>query len=149
MEEITIRVMKEADYDEVHHLWEGIRGLGLRSIDDSREGVCRFIKRNPTTSVVAETGGRIVGAILCGNDGRRAFIYHTAVSPLCRKRGIGRALVGAVEDALVRLGISKAALVVFSRNEAGNAFWEKLGFTERTDLSYRNKAFVELRRIDT
>ena len=58
MEDISIRIMKEEDFDEVHHLWEGIRGLGLRSIDDSREGVVRFLRRNPTTSVVAEAGGR-------------------------------------------------------------------------------------------
>ena len=146
---MEIRLMRTDDYGPVRGLWLSCAGMGLNDRDDSEAGISAFLARNPETCFVAEDGGKIVGAVLCGNDGRRAFIYHTAVSPLCRKRGIGRALVVAVEDALGRLGISKAALVVFSRNEAGNAFWEKLGFTERTDLSYRNKAFVELRRIDT
>ncbi|MBQ4293176.1 MAG: GNAT family N-acetyltransferase [Lachnospiraceae bacterium] len=136
MEEITIRVMKEADYDEVHHLWEGIRGLGLRSIDDSREGVCRFIKRNPTTSVVAETGGRIVGAILCGHDGRRGCFYHVCVDPAYRMRGIGRAMAVAAMKALKEERINKVSLIAFRKNEGGNAFWKSVGWTFREDLNY-------------
>ena len=61
-----IRVMKMEDYDQVYALWSRIHGFGLRSVDDSREGIRRFLERNPTTSVVAEEDGRIVGAILCG-----------------------------------------------------------------------------------
>ena len=69
--EYTIRVMTLEDYDEVYALWMGIHGFGIRSIDDSKEGVERFLKRNPTTSMVAVADGKIVGAILCGHDGRR------------------------------------------------------------------------------
>ena len=69
--EYTIRVMTLEDCDEVYALWMGIHGFGIRSIDDSKEGVERFLKRNPTTSMVAVADGKIVGAILCGHDGRR------------------------------------------------------------------------------
>ena len=68
-----IRVMTIDDYDEVYSLWQTIHGFGIRSIDDSRDGVLRFLKRNPTTSVVAVEDGKIVGAILCGHDGRRGY----------------------------------------------------------------------------
>ena len=74
-----IRVMTIDDYDEVYSLWQTIHGFGIRSIDDSREGVLRFLKRNPTTSVVAVEDGKIVGAILCGHDGRRGCLYHVCV----------------------------------------------------------------------
>ena len=74
--EYTIREMTLEDYDEVYALWMGIHGFGIRSIDDSKEGVERFLKRNPTTSMVAVADGKIVGAILCGHDGRRGCLYH-------------------------------------------------------------------------
>ena len=62
-----VRLMTIEDYEEVHALWMKIKGFAIRSIDDSREGVERFLRRNPTTSVVAVEDGRIVGAILCGH----------------------------------------------------------------------------------
>ena len=72
MDNITIRPMEPDDYDMVHKLWLNIRGFGIRSIDDSREDIDRFLKRNPTTSVVACDGEKIVGSILGGHDGRQA-----------------------------------------------------------------------------
>ena len=70
-EGVQLRTMEEGDFAEVHALWMQINGFAIRSIDDSKEGVLRFIKRNPTTSIVAEADGRIVGSILCGHDGRQ------------------------------------------------------------------------------
>ena len=67
---MQIRSMTIEDYQAVYHLWQGIEGFGLRSIDDSEEGISRFLNRNPTTSVVAEENGEIIGSILCGHDGR-------------------------------------------------------------------------------
>ena len=84
-----------------------------------------------------------------GNDGRRGYIYHTAVHPEYRRLGIARQLVQRDMEALEECGINKVALVVFERNESGNLFWEKMGFTERTDLSYRNKLIREMVRFDT
>lgn len=138
------------DYDMVYSLWLSCSGMGLNNIDDSREGIERFLNRNPETCFVAENNdGEIIGSVLCGNDGRRGYIYHTAVSPRYQQHGIGRELVSSVMSALCKLKISKAALVVFNNNQNGNEFWEKIGFTQRNDLVYRNKSIVELERIDT
>lgn len=144
-----IRNMTMDDYDSVYALWLSCQGMGLNNLDDSKEGIERFIKRNPETCFVAEAEGRIIGAILAGNDGRRGYIYHTAVHPDYQGQGIGKALVNSTMDALSKLGIHKAALVVFDRNEKGNAFWEKLGFIQRNDLCYRNKTINDFERIDT
>lgn len=140
---MTIRVMHISDYDSVFALWSATAGMGMRSLDDSREGIARFLRRNPSTCFVAEQDGLPVGVILCGHDGRRGYIYHTAVAESLRGRGIGRALVEAVKSALIREGINKVALVAFAVNEGGNRFWEKLGFTARGDLVYRNLTLNE------
>ena len=141
--------MTIGDYEQIYALWLRSSGMGLNNLDDSREGIAGFLRRNPTTCLVAQEGERVVGVILAGNVGRRGYLYHTAVAPDCRHRGIGSALVQAVLDALAAEGIRKVALVVFSRNQAGNAFWEAQGFTVRDDLTYRNRALVEMERIDT
>lgn len=146
---MNIRKMLISDYDKVYALWMSCTGMGLNNLDDSRDGIDRFIKRNPDTCFVAEIENMIVGVIIVGNDGRRGYIYHTAVNPQYRKRGIARQLVDAAMQALEQCGINKAALVVFDRNEGGNAFWQKLGFTVREDLVYRNKSITEMIRIDT
>lgn len=124
------------DYDEVYALWKKIRGFGIRSIDDSREGVDRFLKRNPTTSVVAEKDGRIVGSILCGHDGRRGCFYHVCVDENYRRHGIGKAMVVASMEALKAEYINKVCLIAFTSNDGGNAFWNTIGWTRRLDLNY-------------
>lgn len=147
--EPVIRVMTEDDYDRVYALWMSCRNMGFNNVDDSREGIARYLRRNPSTSFVAELPGRIAGVILAGHDGRRGFIHHMAVAEDCRRQGIAAAMLERALEALKAEGISKAALLVFNRNEAGNAFWEKQGFTVRTDVAYRNRALTELIRIDT
>ena len=146
---MDIRTMRENDYPSVRALWESCEGMGLNDVDDSAEGFMRFLARNPTTCLVAVEGDRIVGAVLVGYDGRRAYVYHLAVDPSWRRRGVGKELVEAAMSRLDELCATKAALVVFSRNEAGNAFWERLGFRERGDLTYRDRALVEMVRTDT
>ena len=131
-----IRVMTIEDYDEVYALWKKIRGFGIRSIDDSREGVERFLKRNPTTSVVAEKDGRIVGSILCGHDGRRGCFYHVCVDENYRRHGIGKAMVVASMEALKAEHINKVCLIAFTSNDGGNAFWNTIGWNRRLDLNY-------------
>ena len=149
MSSIWIRLMEAEDYDEVFALWLATPGMGLNTTDDSREGIERYLRRNPSTSFVAELDGRIVGTVLAGHDGRRGFLHHTAVLPEFRNRGIASRLVEAALSALEREGIQKAALVVFGQNEGGNAFWEHAGFTARTDLVYRNRNIHELKKIET
>ena len=144
-----IRPMLITDYDALHALWLATPGMGLNTTDDSREGIAKYLERNPGTSFVAEVDNVIIGAIMCGHDGRRGYIYHTCVRADRQGEGIGRALVEAALDALKAEGIHKVALVAFDRNEKGNAFWEKIGFTTREDLVYRNRSLTELVRIDT
>lgn len=129
-----IRCMKPEDYSGVYDLWTHIKGFAIRSIDDSRENILRFLARNPNMSYVAEEDGRIVGAVLCGHDGRRGCLYHVCVDESYRKRGIGTALAKATTEALRKEGINTVSLVAFSNNEAGNHFWQKLGWEMRKDL---------------
>ena len=124
------------DYDQVYALWKSIHGFGIRSIDDSRDGVERFLKRNPTTSVVAEADGKIVGCSLCGHDGRRGCFYHVCVEEAYRKHGIGKQMVAVSMHALREEGINKVSLIAFTENDIGNAFWNKIGWTKREDLNY-------------
>ena len=138
-----IRIMTIEDYDEVYALWKQIRGFGIRSIDDSREGVERFLKRNPSTSVVAVEDGRIVGSILCGHDGRRGCFYHVCVDAAYRRRGIGKAMVVASMEALKEEHINKVCLIAFTRNDVGNAFWNTIGWTKRQDLNYYDFTLTE------
>ncbi len=135
MEEISIAPMTVADYDEVRALWLTIRGFGIRALDDSREDIARFIQRNPTTSVVARSEGKIVGSILCGSDGRQGALYHVCVAKEYRRRGIGTKMVGWCMQRLREMGINKVALIAFTGNDAGNAFWKQIGW-KRSDVNY-------------
>lgn len=143
-----IRTMNIEDYENVYNLWMHTEGMGLNTTDDSREGVAKYLLRNPNTCFVAEDNGELVGVIISGHDGRRGFIYHTTVKLEYRGKGIGRKLVDSALAALETEGIHKVALVAFEKNISGNIFWEKAGFTVRDDLVYRNKNIHELKRID-
>ena len=131
-----VRQMKIEDYDQVYALWTKIRGFGIRSVDDSKEGVARFLRRNPDTSVVAVEEGQVVGAILYGHDGRRGCLYHVCVDPNWRMRGIGKAMVVYAMEALKKEEINKVSLIAFTQNDIGNAFWKEIGWTKREDLNY-------------
>ncbi len=131
-----VRTMTIEDYDGVSALWKTINGFAIRSVDDSREGVEAFLRRNPTTSVVAEEDGRIVGAILCGHDGRRGCLYHVCVHKDYRRHGIGKAMVVKCMQELKNEKINKVSLIAFTKNDIGNAFWNCIGWTKREDLNY-------------
>ena len=142
-----IRKMTIDDYDQVYDIWLK-SGNGLNDIDDSKAGIEKYLHKNPNTCFIAENGGNIIGAILSGNDGRRGYINHTAVLESERGKGVGTALVNKVLEAFKTEGITKAGLFVFAQNKSGNKFWEKMGFTTRNDLIYRNKALIDLKRIN-
>lgn len=143
---MEIRMMTISDYEKVYELWTNTAGMGIRSLDDSKEGFAKFLRRNPTTNFVAIIDDMIIGVILSGHDGRRGYIYHTAVDIKYRGNGIGKSLVNRALEALEKEGINKVALVVFKNNDIGNAFWDSIGFEERVDLSYRNKS-INIRNI--
>ena len=133
---MIIREMKLEDYDNVFALWKTIKGFGIRSVDDSREGIERFLKWNPGLSVVAEEDGKIGGAILCGSDGRRGCLYHVCVHQDYRRQGIGKSMVIWCMGKLKELQINKVSLIAFTQNDVGNAFWKEIGWTKREDLNY-------------
>jgi len=137
------------DYNDVYRLWLNTPGIGLNTADDSREGIQKYLERNPNSCFVAEKNDEIIGVILSGHDGRRGFIHHTAVKVSERGSGIGSKLVDCAMTSLEKEGINKVALVVYGKNDIGNNFWEKYGFITRDDLVYRNKNIKELIHIDT
>ena len=146
---MQIRTMTIADYKKVYALWMSCKNMGFNDIDDSKEGIARFLERNPNTSFVAIENDELLGIILGGHDGRRGYIYHMSVAENHRKKGIGSALVEKCLESFKNEKISKVALLVFKYNETGNAFWEKQGFILREDINYRNIGLRELVRIDT
>ena len=143
--EYTTRLVTIDDYDAIYALWNSTEQSrrALNSVDDSREGIDRYLKRNPNTCFAAVADGRIVGVILTGHDGRRAIIHHLCVHPDWRRRGVAARLVSLAEDALKKEGIQKVFGLVFRDNDAANAFWEQQGYSLRTNLNYRNKSLNE------
>lgn len=130
---VEIRDMTIADYEVVYKLWSESEGIGL-SDADSKEGIKHFLERNPGFSFVALDEGKIVGAALCGHDGRRGYIHHLATAKSHRRQGIGRSLVGRCMYALMRVGIGKCHLFVFGDNQGAIDFWEKVGYSPRVEL---------------
>ena len=144
----AILPMRPEDYDEVYALWHSTPGTGLNDVDDSREGIARFLARNPSTCFVARAAEGVVGAILAGHDGRRGHLYHAAVDPSMRGRGVGSALVRAALDALKEEGIAKAAIMVFADNESGMRFWLARDFCDRRDVRYMDVTLRPIVKFD-
>ena len=140
--EYTVRLVIPEDYDAIYELWNSTEQSrrALNPVDDSREGIARYLARNPNTCFAAEREGRIIGVILTGHDGRRAIIHHLCVHPDCRRMGIAGGLVSRAEEALKKEGIQKIFGLVFKDNDAANDFWEQQGYSLRTNLNYRNKS---------
>lgn len=138
-----IRTMTAGDYDAVFDLWLRTPGMGLRSLDDSREGVAAFLRRNPSTCFVAQENGALTGVILAGHDGRRGYIYHTVVAETHRNRGLGTALAEAAVSALRAEGITRVCLNVMESNETGKAFWQKRGWEKKDFLGFYSRAITD------
>ena len=133
--------MTLADHAAVLALWRSAEGIGL-SDSDARTAIRGYLARNPRTSFVATGGGRIIGAVLAGHDGRRGCLHHLAVSRAWRRRGIGRALVDAALARLRASGMLKCNLFLFDENASGRAVWERLGWTARPDLVVMQRALA-------
>ena len=144
---MIIRKMTIEDYEQVYNIWLE-SGNGLNDIDDAKPGIEKFLRRNPDTCFVALDGETIIGTILSGHDGHRGRISHTAVLASERKKGVGTALVNAALDALTAEGITKVNLLVFAHNAPGNKFWESMGFKSRDDVVYRDRALIEVKRLN-
>jgi len=141
----TVKKVTIDDFEQLFELWNSTEQSrrALNPVDDSREGIERYLKRNPNTCFAAVQDGRIIGVILAGHDGRRGIIHHMCVHPEFRRMGIAAHLVSLAEEALKKEGIQKVFGLVFADNEAGNLFWENQGYSLRTNLNYRNKSLNE------
>ena len=133
MPKIEISEMTMADYDAMYALLSATPGIGLR-LADSREGIERYLARNPGLSFVARYDGRIVGCVMSGHDGRRGYLQHLAVAPEFRLQGIGRELVEHCLDRLQAEGIEKTHLDVFVDNLPAHRYWSRRGWKKRDDL---------------
>lgn len=142
-----IQKMTIHDYDAVFDLWTETPNMGLRSLDDSREGINAFLTRNPETCFISLENDMLTGVILCGHDGRRGYVYHTVVRPDYRNRGIGTALVDAAMNALKTEGITRVCLNVMEQNEAGKQFWLGRGWEKKDFLGFYSKAITERKNL--
>ncbi len=124
---IQIEKMTIEHYEQVVALWCGFEGVGL-SHDDSKENISRFLSRNPGLSLVAFDGDCLVGAVLCGHDGRRGYMYHLATKKDYQRQGIGSTLAERALAALKGRGINHCHVFAFSGNRPAVKFWEKLGW---------------------
>ena len=138
----TTRIITIEDYDGILKLWNSTEQTrrAMNPVDDTREGIDRYLKRNPNTCFAAIVDGEIVGVILTGHDGRRAIVHHMCVHENYRRMGIAGKLVSLAEEALKAEGIQKVFGLVFKDNDPANAFWEEQGYSLRTNLNYRNKS---------
>ncbi len=139
MKNLNIRLMTAEDYPSVFDLWAATEGMALRNYDDSFEGIAKFLRKNPTSNFVAELDGVIIGTLLCGMDGRRAYLYHTVVRADLRNRGVGKRLLAEAYKAIEAEGIRKSGLLVMADNGQGQAFWASQGWDKREDVIYYSK----------
>ena len=146
---MQVRKMLISDYENVYSLWLNTPGMGLNDIDDSKEGIGRYLQRNPTSCFVAEKDGEIAGVILSGHDGRRGLIYHMAVKVSERRQGIGDALLNHAIEALKNEGIAKVYVIIYKDNIVGNNFWAKQGFILSDVTQYLSKEIAMIKHIKT
>lgn len=130
---MNIRAMTISDYEEVLALWQ-ITSKRALSRSDERDQIDRFLSRNEGLSQVAVEDEKIIGTVLAGHDGRRGFLYHMAVLPQYRRKGIGEKLAKTALEQLKEQGIEKTRIFVFIDNFTGQGFWYSLGFSRRHDL---------------
>jgi len=133
MEQADILEMTEEDYPEIIQLWQNSPGIGL-SDADSRSNIFQFLKQNQGLSFISRVDGVLAGAVLCGTDGRRGYLYHLAVSMTYRRLGIGKKLVGKVLNELKEKNIEKCHIFVIADNKEGEKFWKRIGWKKRNDI---------------
>lgn len=138
-----IKKMTIDDYEKFFEMWQSTPNMGLRSLDDSKEGISFFLKRNPNTNFVAYDDNKLIGAILSGHDGRRGYIYHTVVLPEYRRQGIATNLVDMAVKALQEEGITRVCLNVMETNEQGKKFWIDRGWEKKDFLGFYSKSITD------
>lgn len=134
----TVFPMTIEDYDEVHALWSRTPGVGLSAADE-RPAIAYFLEHNPGLSFVARADGQVVGAVICGTDGRRGYLHHLAVATTHRRMGIGKELTRRVLEQLSAMDLQKCHIFVYGDNQDGLIFWKQIGLKVRTELVLMSK----------
>jgi len=134
MQKIQYQTFELAAYPMIYNFWRSMPEIVLTQAD-SPENMKLFLARNPGFSFLGFAEDKMVGTILSGHDGRRGFIYHLAVAPDFRGRGIGTQLVQLALNKLNQAGMEKVHLFVLQENLAGQRFWERMGFKGRSDIA--------------
>jgi N-acetylglutamate synthase len=124
--------MAPGDYDEVLALWNACEGVRANETPDE---FARILTRNPGLCSVIRRGKELAAAVLACHDGRRGYLYHLGVAAEFRRHGLGRLLVDHSLDRLKAEGISRCTIFVIRGNEAGQVFWNRIGWHERIDLT--------------
>jgi len=140
-DEIVFEAMRMEDADEARALWIGIPELGMNPSLDTPERLRIYLERNPGFSTVARMEGRIIGAVMCGHDGRRGSIYFTGVREEFRRQGIATRMVKRTLDALREAGLTTAFLFTFEKNKQAQAFWQGAGWEFCPWVQYHYREF--------
>ena len=130
---MNIRAFEPSDHPDVLRLWQTTPGIVVRDVDAGAP-IAAYLAKNPGMSFVAVVDDHIVGAVLCGTDGRRGYLQHLAVHPDYRRQGLGRRLVQRCLDALAAAGVDKCHLMVLADNRDAAEYWTHLGWELRSDL---------------
>ncbi len=130
---VVLSRMTASNLEAVLDLWGRTEGVGLNE-SDTPDQLRAYLDRNPDLSLIARDGTPLVGAVLCGHDGRRGYLHHLAVLPEYRGRGLGRQMVERCLASLAAMGILKCNIFLYADNETGHQFWNHCGWTARSDL---------------
>lgn len=134
---MQIRFFKPEDYNEAYALWDSTPGMNLGSLNNTYEGIKSVVDHNPQLCFAAiDDDGKIIGTILGGTDGRKGYLYHTAIADGYRGQHIGTQLIRKVLAGFKTQGIEKIGLFTTNDNIDGRKFWEHFGFKQRTDITY-------------
>lgn len=133
---VLIEALAEVDYGEAARFWASIPEIGFTPAFDTAERVGAYLRRNPGLSTAARAGGALVGAVLCGHDGRRGSLYHMAVAPQARRQGVGRRMVDRCLAGLRAEGITTAFLFVHVENGPAAAFWSAVDWIYLPHIDY-------------
>lgn len=140
--DIIIREMIHDDIDAALSLWRTAFNAGFSGNFDTYEVINKYLLHNPGFSSVAYTvDSNLVGALMCGHDGRRGSIYHTAVNPQYRRMGIGHRMEERSLNKLSDSGITSGFLFINIRNPGSKEFWTDIGWDIIGDIRYLYKEF--------
>ncbi len=121
------------DYPKVIELWQTAGpGIHIRRSDEKQE-IAKKLQRDPDLFLVAELDKEIIGAVLGGFDGRRGMVYHLAVKPDFRQKGLGALLMSELEKKMKAKGCIRSYLLVTRDNLEAIRFYENTGW-EHMDL---------------